>query len=90
MKIVKCNNITATIVGNDVALLNTETGMYHAFNGMGSEIWHMIDQEIEIGDMIDKLLIRYEVDEERCYEEVHAFIKNLVLARLVTIDETGR
>lgn len=80
------SNLQVIEIGNEIALLNPETGKYHMINPIGNIIWKMIDNSISIDEIIQKLLLQYEVDEDVCRNDVIEFISNVHNEKLIKLE----
>lgn len=81
---VKNLKVDVVNMGNELAMMNTETGKYVIINEVGKDIWSLIDGEKSEEDIINALLELYDIDEETCSNEVNTFIRQLIDEKLVT------
>lgn len=79
------NDFLANSIGDEVVIMNTETGDYLSINTVGSDIWNMLKQPIKIIDLINQVQDLYDIDREKCIDEVNAFLNNMIEQKIVTI-----
>lgn len=84
MVVVK-QDIPAVSLGDEVALLNVETGKYFGLGDTGSSIWKLIEEPSVLVEVVEKLMQEYEVDREVCSEHVLEFIGNLLEEELIEV-----
>lgn len=75
VKLTKTLNVTD--LSGEKVMVDFESGKYFLIKGVGNDIWDMIQEEISVGDIIDKLLSEYEVTPEECETSVLEFLNKL-------------
>lgn len=76
-------NTEAVMMGNELVMLNVETGKYVVINEIGKEIWDRIDGVITVDGIISDLLDDYDIDGETCSLEVNRFFDQMVQEGLI-------
>ena len=66
-----------TILNGEKVVLDFTTGNYYVIKGVGSIILDMLEDEISVNDIIEKLLIEYDVSREECEQSVIEFLQKL-------------
>ena len=69
--------INVTDLSGEKVMVDFESGKYFLIKGVGNDIWDMIQKEITVGEIIEKLLQEYEVSEEECEKSVFEFLGKL-------------
>jgi coenzyme PQQ synthesis protein D (PqqD) len=64
-------------VGEELVLMNTETGSYMALNDVGTRVWEMLETPRELDEICTLLLEEFEVAPEACRAEVKQFLNEL-------------
>jgi hypothetical protein len=70
---------------DEVAILNLKTGIYYGLDPVGARIWNLIQQPREIKEIIQTLLNEYEVEENRCQDDLIELIEQLSEKKLIKI-----
>ena len=52
---------------------------------IGSEIWNMLDKPTKVADIITDLSAIYDVDSEKCRDDVLEFLRELLQADLIEL-----
>ncbi len=73
----KDKNILITGLGNEMVMMDLESGNYITLNNLGRIIWEKIEQPIRVSDLTDYLLSKYNVTELQCKEETFNFLERL-------------
>ena len=81
--LLKAKGIEAVSMGDELAMLNIESGQYVMLNDVGKVIWEKIDGTNTIEDIIQQLLKEYDVDETVCREEATEFIQLLLEEKII-------
>jgi len=74
-------------VQGEVVLLNTRTGQYFGLNVVGAWLWEHISSPITFGELVAKVVEKYEVDLEQAEHDINAVVGSLHDAGL--IETTG-
>jgi Coenzyme PQQ synthesis protein D (PqqD) len=73
-------------VHDEVVMLSARAEAYFGLDGVGSEIWNMIEQPRRVRDICAQLVGRYEVEPQTCEDDLLKFLYELLdygLIRLV-------
>jgi hypothetical protein len=82
-------NIISDLFGDEVVLVNLESGIYYSLRGSSAQIWIRIQNNYSIHELIEELSVLYQTKSERLSEEVINFIKNLISQNLIKIADTS-
>lgn len=76
-KIVLKKKLNVTDLAGEKVMIDFESGKYFMIKGAGNDIWDMIQTEISVQEIIDKLLQEYDVSAEECESAVVDFLDNM-------------
>ncbi len=68
--IVNTNKFISSGFGDEMMLMNLETGDYVGLNTVSADIWRQAEKQSTAQQIIDYLLQQYDVEEEVCKREV--------------------
>ena len=77
--------IDDTDLDGEKVMMNLDKGEYFMMNEVGSRIWEIISEPINVKGIIENLCSEYEVDEETCKDTVMEFLGRLNNAELISI-----
>ena len=77
--------IDDTDLDGEKVMMNLDKGEYFMMNEVGSRIWEIINESINVKGIIEALRSEYEVDEETCKDTVIEFLGRLNDAELISI-----
>ena len=83
--ITKNTEIDDTDLDGEKVMMNLDKGEYFMMNEVGSRIWEIISEPINVKGIVDTLRSEYEVDEETCKDTVVEFLGRLNNADLISI-----
>ena len=83
--ITKNTEIDDTDLDGEKVMMNLDKGQYFMMNEVGSRIWEIISEPVNVKGIIDTLRSEYEVDEETCKDTVVEFLGKLNNADLISI-----
>ena len=64
-------------MGDELAMMDLETGKYLVLDRIGTVIWEQLEGEIRVRDLVDGLQARFEVDRKQCETDVLIFLEKL-------------
>jgi len=79
-----CNQVS-TEVGEDVAILNLDSGIYYGLNQVGARIWSLITEPKTVRQIQEDVCSEYDVQSDKCYEDLREFFTRLADAELVEV-----
>jgi hypothetical protein len=80
----------AASVDDEIVMLSARAEAYFGFDGVGSEIWNMIEQPRRVSEICAGLIANYDVEARTCENDVLKFLNELLghgLIRLVGQEE---
>lgn len=78
--------IDDTDLDGEKVMMNLDKGEYFMMNEVGSRIWEIISEPINVKEIINTLRNEYEVDEETCKDTVIEFLGRLDNADIISIN----
>ena len=75
----------SSMVGEEVVILSLQKGMYYGLNPTGARIWEFVQEPVQIGQIHQRLLGEYDIDEETARRDLFAVIGQLVESGLVEV-----
>lgn len=65
-------------IGEEVVMLDVESGFYFGLNSVASIIWGMLEKEISFSELIDQLLSQFDVDRQLCEQDTQELLDQLL------------
>lgn len=78
-------DIDATDLNGDIVMMDLEKGRYFSLNSVGSRIWELIEEPVQINKVVESLLEEYEITRNECEENVLEFLNKLEEAQIISI-----
>jgi len=75
-----CRNETSFLsnpVGDEIIILNMETGDYLGLNNVGSAIWEQLATPQSANQIVEKLMHDFEVDRETCFTQTMEYLEKI-------------
>ena len=79
------HEIDASDLDGEKVMMDLEKGQYFMLNGVGGDIWDLIEKPMSVQGIIKELMKQYEVSHEECESAVKDFLHNMHHANLVMI-----
>ena len=70
-------DIVASDIDNEKVMMSVEKGNYYGLDPIGSRIWDLMEKPVKVADLIDTLLLKYDVERETCKQDVIVFLEEL-------------
>ncbi|MDJ1181920.1 lasso peptide biosynthesis PqqD family chaperone [Roseofilum casamattae] len=85
--IVRNEEILASVMEDEVVMMNLQTDSYYGANTVGTRIWELLEQPLTVGELCAKLQQEFDVDDETCQRDVLPFVEKIIDEKLVRIIE---
>jgi hypothetical protein len=69
-KITRNSSIVFNIIDDETVLFNPSTGKYYGLDDISSEVWHILHRESTVRELVNKLMLKYEVDYAKCEKDI--------------------
>jgi hypothetical protein len=64
-------------LGEEAAILNLKNSVYYGMNPVGARVWELLKQPKRVSELRDVLLDEYEVEQERCAQDLLALLQKM-------------
>ncbi|OPY79976.1 MAG: Coenzyme PQQ synthesis protein D (PqqD) [Syntrophorhabdus sp. PtaU1.Bin058] len=71
------DEIVASDIDDEKVMMSIEKGRYYGLDPVGSRVWELIGKPVRVSELIDALLLQYDVDRETCERDVLEFLEDL-------------
>jgi hypothetical protein len=76
-------------LGDEVAILDLEGGMYYGLDNAGARVWELIQEPRRVSEIHATIVDEYDVEPERCERDIVSLLQNLREEGLVEVLEEG-
>jgi hypothetical protein len=73
-------------LGEEAAILNLKNSVYYGMNPVGARIWELLKQPKRVSELRDVLLEEYEVEPERCSQDLLALLQKMREEGLIEVE----
>jgi hypothetical protein len=77
-------------VGGEAVLLHLERGVYYGLNAVGARVWQLLQSPLTLSAIVEQVELEFEVEHERCINDIQELVAKLARADLVEIRESLR
>ncbi len=74
-------------LAGEAVILNLKSGVYYGLDPVGARIWNLIQQPRDVDDIRDALLKEYDVEPNRCEQDLLALLRKLATERLIEVTD---
>ena len=79
--------LISTRLGDDMVLMNTNSGDYVGMNAVGTDMWQLLAAPLSIDEILSRIVNMYDVDEQYGKEKLNAFIQLMLERKVLVIKE---
>jgi hypothetical protein len=81
-------NIISDVFGEEVVLVNLESGMYFSLRNSATQVWIRLQNNYSVNETIGDLAVLFEVNYEELARQVYDFIQQLIDKQLIKLSDT--
>jgi len=74
-------------LAGEAAILNIKNGVYYGLDPVGARIWQLIQQPRSVDEVHETLVGEYEVEPERCEQDLITLFEKLLAEGLVELKD---
>lgn len=79
------NNIISDVFGEEVVLVNLESGVYYSLRGSATQIWIRLFNQYSISEIVSELKHIYQVVEVDLVKDTNQFIAELIELKVIKL-----
>ena len=73
-------------LADEVVILDLSSGVYFGLQGVGSTMWHHIQEPRRVQEVVDHLMTEYEISREDCIAKTIGFLEDLASHGLIAVN----
>lgn len=70
---------------DESAILNLKNSVYYGMNAVGTRVWNLLQQPRSVSELRDALLEEYDVEAERCEQDLLDLLEKMRVEGLVEV-----
>jgi hypothetical protein len=74
-------------IGDEVVMLDVESGYYFGLNSVASVIWDMMKEKIELNTLVENLMKEFDVDKATCELDTLELLEEMKGKKIIRIIE---
>lgn len=86
-RFIQNKKIIQSTIGDEVVMMDMDSGFYFGMNGVGSVIWRHLSNEITLDDLISKLMSEFKVNKQTCEVDTIEFLDSLLEKNIIRVVE---
>ena len=80
--------VSSDLAGETV-VLSMQSAMYYGMDELGSRIWELVRDPIQVASIVDAIVDEYDVERDRCEADVRAFLADLAAKGLIEVKDAA-
>ena len=85
--LVVTDEVVSCDLDGEAAILNLKDGVYYGLDPVGAKIWNLIQKPRVLKEVIEIICDEYDVDTDRCKNDIFELIEELLDNGLVKVNE---
>jgi hypothetical protein len=85
--VVAVQDQVSTNIEEEAVILNLKDGVYYGLDPVGARIWNLLREPRTVRDVLKILLEEYEVEPQRCEQDLLKLLKELATHRLIEVKD---
>ena len=69
---------TSTEIDGETVILDMESGVYVGLDDIGTLVWSLIEKGISLQNLLNEILLEYDVASQQCLDDLQEFLSELV------------
>jgi len=82
-KFIQNKSVVQSWIGEEVVMLDIESGYYFGLNPMAVKIWEMMSIPIDFDNLINELIQNFNVERNTCINDTTELLKNMLDRKLI-------
>ncbi len=70
-------------LNNEIAIVKPDVSEYYSLNNTAAEIWELTKRGENLDNIIKKIAVKYEIDENRAREDISKFVNKCLKEKLI-------
>jgi len=80
-------NVAARLIGGKMVLVRSPLSTMYTLNPVGSEIWNCLEDQNQVGKIVEHIVAKFDVSREVGNRDVQEFLEQLVEMDLIRIQK---
>ena len=77
----------STSLEEEAVILNLGDGVYYGLNVVGARIWDLLQEPRTVREILNIILVEYEVEPQRCRQDLLILLKELAAKKLIEVKD---
>jgi hypothetical protein len=82
-RFIQNKSIVQSKIGEEVVMLDMESGFYFGLNSVASVIWGLLANEIGFEELIDQLMAQFEVERSLCETDTKELLDQMLEKNII-------
>lgn len=78
-------DLISSQLGDDIVLMNSNTGDYMGMNAVGSDIWKLLELPLSLDEVTSRVANMYEVDENYGKDKISSFLQRMLDNKIIQV-----
>ena len=80
---VQNKEIVQSKIGEEVVMLDMESGSYFGLNAVASAIWEKLEHAVDFKELVESLLTQFDVDQTECEADTKELLEQMLANNII-------
>jgi hypothetical protein len=85
-RLFRAKDMLSTELDQETVLMSIDAGAYFGLAGPARSIWEKLEEPLTFSDLVDKLVLEYNVTPEACAEDLQGFLGQMEQEGLLGVE----
>ncbi len=85
--IIRNPEIIHSVMDDEVVMMSVDQGAFFGVDKIGSHIWNLLENQTKVEDLIEILVLHYEVEPELCKTDTLLFLNDMLQKKVIYLKE---
>lgn len=81
----KTEEVVLAELDGKVVMMSIANGQYYGLDEVGSIIWEMMSEPVQVKNIVARLMQEYDVTQEECEKDIMVFLEKLYEKKLIVL-----
>lgn len=79
-------DIIHTDMDGETVMMSIEQGEYYGLDKVATQVWDLLESEMSVSEICDKLCEKYEVEAEQCMADTLPFLNDMAEHKVINVN----
>ena len=78
--------IIHSVMDDEIVMMSVDQGLFFGIDKIGTHIWNLLETNVKVEDLIEKLVASYDVERSVCENDTLKFLNDMFVKKVILIE----